>query len=111
VCFESVWSGCTQGFYKSHSPAYEPNEQSCDNLDNNCDGVIDEGCVPIAERCINGVQDYGEDGIDCGGVCPAECPAPAGPSEQKPMSALFLIVAIVLGAAALIVGVYRMRPR
>lgn len=40
---------------------------SCDSATGTCDGY-----------CSNGVQDSGEEGVDCGGSCPGnECPEPA----------------------------------
>lgn len=41
----------------------------CDGKDNNCNGEIDEGLD--CQTCSNGIQDMNEDGIDCGGDCPA----------------------------------------
>ncbi len=41
----------------------------CDGKDNNCDGQIDEGLD--CQSCSNGIQDASEDGVDCGGSCPA----------------------------------------
>ncbi|MBT3866168.1 hypothetical protein HOF78_03680 [Candidatus Woesearchaeota archaeon] len=45
------------------------------SLDDNCNGVVDEGCsvapngVPVT--CTNRLKDAGEDGFDCGGPCDA----------------------------------------
>ena len=40
TCTEGVWPGCSL----SEIPGYESPEMTCDDLDNNCDGKIDEGC-------------------------------------------------------------------
>ncbi len=41
TCSNSAWPGCDY----TKVQGYEPSEQSCDNLDNDCDGVTDEGCL------------------------------------------------------------------
>src|SRR3989344_1826920 len=40
-----------------------------DNLDNDCDGVIDNNCVKAS--CFDNIQNQNETGVDCGGPCPA----------------------------------------
>ena len=40
----STCSACEAANYGAH---YEPTEQSCDGLDNDCDGLIDEGCSSV----------------------------------------------------------------
>ena len=44
-CVGGIWLTCTQADYADWSAAYELNEASCDGLDNNCNGVVDEGSV------------------------------------------------------------------
>lgn len=39
------WQGCTPAVYSAYSSKYEVSEASCDGLDNDCDGEIDEGRV------------------------------------------------------------------
>jgi hypothetical protein len=31
-------------------------------------------CAPVPQNCSDGVLDADEDGIDCGGSCPIDCP-------------------------------------
>ena len=38
LCDDGWWSKCL------YPETYESKEVSCDGIDNNCDGVIDEGC-------------------------------------------------------------------
>ncbi|MBU0952800.1 MAG: hypothetical protein KKA90_00010, partial [Nanoarchaeota archaeon] len=44
--------------------------------DDDCDGEVNEGCAIAATNCQNGIQDEGEEGVDCGGVCENVCPQP-----------------------------------
>lgn len=72
VCTEyGEWSGTCLN-------ATLPDVEKCglgsgNNLDDNCNGEIDEGCslgskgVPIT--CTNRLKDTGEEGLDCGGPC------------------------------------------
>ncbi len=39
--------------------------------------------TPTPSLCTNGVQDEGEEGIDCGGACEEQCPPP-DPAESAP---------------------------
>ncbi len=36
------------------------------------------------DLCINGVQDPGEEGVDCGGTCPNACPSPPTTAAPTP---------------------------
>ena len=47
-----------------------------DGIDNNGNGVIDEGC--FVSRCYNKIMDGDETGVDCGGSCGACVPSPPG---------------------------------
>ena len=36
---------------------------------------------PEEQTCFNGVQDFGEEGVDCGGICAKVCPPPLKPPQ------------------------------
>ena len=49
-------------------------------------GVVLPACSTVTEdapACTNGVKDDGEEGIDCGGACPAKCTGNACTSAQE----------------------------
>jgi hypothetical protein len=83
-CVDGAWDECASGY----GPDYEVTETSCDMLDNDCDGPIDEGCTcilgsqqecdaPNQGVCIAGIQrceqvtpTEGEWGDACDGALP-----------------------------------------
>ena len=65
ICAGSVYT-CVNGVeICDYGPGYEDPEVTCDGMDNNCDGEVDEGCP----QCGN---DMCESGEDCGN-CPEDC--------------------------------------
>jgi hypothetical protein len=43
LCVDGVWAACTAAVYEAHSASYqEASEATCDGVDNDCDGQIDE---------------------------------------------------------------------
>ncbi len=76
VC-EAGISSCIGGKWSECVGAKGPESEFdiCGNgLDDNCDGHVDEGCTGYEERCSDGKQNWNEEGTDCGGSCPRECP-------------------------------------
>jgi len=56
TCVSGQWDACD---YSAHSAAYESNEITCDNKDNDCDGIIDEGLTQTYYR-DNDADGYGD---------------------------------------------------
>jgi hypothetical protein len=68
TCIRGKWSECL-GEKKPTS-----NFDICDNgIDDNCNEETDEGCEDMNETCHNNRLDPEEEGVDCGGRCPAKC--------------------------------------
>lgn len=62
------WLKCTLAEYIKHNGAYEENEVSCDNKDNDCDGQVDEN---IQQTCYTATQGCALNGgnYKCEGIC------------------------------------------
>jgi hypothetical protein len=73
-----AWSACVG----SGSPSAE----SCDGVDNDCNGVTDDGCcIPSLEVCDgidNDCNGFADDGANCGAI---SCWGPSGPCEELPI--------------------------
>lgn len=75
VCIAGI-SSCIQGRWSECIGAKGPASEFdiCGNgIDDNCNGMADEGCGDYKERCSDGKTDWDEEGIDCGGSCPRKC--------------------------------------
>ena len=72
-------------------PDQAPSAEVCDGIDNDCNGVADDGAAGAscpsgvcaagacqAPSCTDGVQNGPETDVDCGGGCPADCADGAG---------------------------------
>ena len=55
LCQGGAWLPCSQADYQAYSPNYEPVEVSCDGIDNNCDGQVDEGNPGGGAACNTGL--------------------------------------------------------
>jgi hypothetical protein len=101
ICQFSI-STCVNGMWSEPVGGVEPQDETCGNsLDDDCDGTADEGC----DTCFNLALDPGEEGVDCGGICPSECPPPF------PWTTAAIIAVAVIAIA--LVGYYfftRMKP-
>jgi len=88
ICTNNQWSDCVGGVRAK-------SQDICgNNLDDDCDTEVDEGCDFFGVTCFNGAKDTNEEGVDCGGVCPRECLG---------FGSLYLfIVGIIIFLAALI---------
>jgi len=84
LCVLGKWMPCSDQEYALVSPSYEASEATCDDLDNDCDGVTDAGCdVDGDGYCAAGKNVVGSPGScakgggDCGEGNPAVNPGAA----------------------------------
>ena len=77
LCQAGQWGGCDNGTYAlaSASFAVGPDEATCDDLDNDCDGKVDGGCDDDGDGfCEAGKANKG---------IPAACPKGGGDCDDK----------------------------
>ncbi|MBN2042756.1 MAG: LamG domain-containing protein [Candidatus Aenigmarchaeota archaeon] len=85
----------------------QPETEICDAKDNDCDGTVDEGCFAgSVSSCENGIKDGGEEGIDCGGLCPDEClpMIPQLPPNTWVYVFVIIVILIVIVAVSLFIN-------
>jgi|GEM_PF-1040585 len=72
LCKAGAWTACTDNEYEANNSLYDgANEQHCDTLDNNCDGLTDNG---FSGTLLNG-QVIDGTGVACGvGTCALVAP-------------------------------------
>jgi hypothetical protein len=61
----------------------KPIEELCNEMDDDCNGEIDENCTQIDVACTDGIKNYNEEKIDCGGFC-SGCENDNGSSQTNP---------------------------
>ena len=76
LCVGGVWSQCRKQDYLANHPDYKVIERCCDNLDNDCDGLVDTEDPDFP--CGNGIcdVDYNETCANCHqdcGACTESC--------------------------------------
>ena len=77
TCVDGTWDVC-EGAVFPFPTELCGQDGFGNNEDDNCNGQIDEGCqtktptAPVID-CFNGLQDFGEQGVDCGGPCTEPC--------------------------------------
>ena len=63
-CVAGAWQPCEAEDYLAHAATYEAEEQSCDGLDNDCDGALDEGgCAPLVGDVVKLADGSGGIGV------------------------------------------------
>ncbi|MFH1445121.1 MAG: MopE-related protein [Nanoarchaeota archaeon] len=87
---------CNDNFYGINPGS---GEQCSNGIDDDCDGYVDgqdTDCSLPTVNCFNDIKDSNEDGIDCGGVCVAECEGPFKFLENLDIMLIAVILVIVI---------------
>lgn len=78
---QGEWPGCNHLTYLSFNAHYESVEFTCDGLDNDCDGRVDEDYVSLATECGVGVC-YATGITECIAGAVVDTCVPGDPSEE-----------------------------
>lgn len=76
---------CQNGDFELAPGSYQPQAEECNNLDDDCDGQVDEGGICDDDDDGDGVVDDGpDDGDDCGGQDGRRCDCDDGNPDRFP---------------------------
>jgi len=84
ACTSGSWGTCTDADYAAHAPgSYLPSGERCDNVDNDCDGAVDEG-LGLGTVCTLGLGECVATGVlACAADLSVQCDAtPGQPSPE-----------------------------
>jgi len=71
-CVGGNWQACADADYANFAPGYEATEKTCDNIDNSCNGAVDEGCDDDSDGfCDSGMNIVGTPKVCAAG--PGDC--------------------------------------
>jgi len=84
-----TWPSCDYTTYSAYDSNYEATESTCDNIDNDCDGSVDNGLTAPSQTCYNGLGECRRSGTEyksCNGASGwssgySGCTAVAAPSS------------------------------
>ncbi len=83
MCVGGQWQACTDGFYTAQRLETYRTNDTCDGLDNDCNGVPDDDHVPSATTCGKGICTRGGSTSCSNGVIVDSCVAgPAAPGGE-----------------------------
>mgnify|MGYP000536319242 CR=1 FL=1 len=81
-CVAGKWRKCTDEDYLLNHSRYQPIERGCDNLDNDCDGVVEQNCLPWYPWLVAAAGGFA---IAMGGLIRWSLDTPIEVSKQEPL--------------------------